>query len=105
MTPSTMFDPSDVPEGGLLRVVGPDEAAAVGRVDGVLYAVIDVCTHQYCELSGGDIEGSAIYCPCHGSKFDIRDGSVLSGPALQPLQVLTITELDRSRSIEWGEPA
>jgi len=41
------------------------------------------CTHQGCTLGG--VQGGRIVCPCHGSEFSIRDGSVLHGPATQPL--------------------
>ena len=48
-----------------------------------------ICTHQGCivsNISNGDIE-----CGCHGSRFSIKDGSVVNGPATQPLQSLTAT--------------
>jgi nitrite reductase/ring-hydroxylating ferredoxin subunit len=32
-------------------------------------------------LSDGEVEGELITCACHGSQFDLRDGSVQRGPA------------------------
>ncbi len=29
--------------------------------------------------------GGTINCPCHGSKFNITNGSVVNGPAAAPL--------------------
>jgi nitrite reductase/ring-hydroxylating ferredoxin subunit len=48
-----------------------------------------ICTHQGCTVN--DVTGGTINCPCHGSMFDITDGSVVRGPAQQPLPRLGIT--------------
>jgi Rieske Fe-S protein len=32
-----------------------------------------------------NISGGKIICPCHGSMYSIKDGSVLGGPAPLPL--------------------
>jgi Rieske Fe-S protein len=42
-----------------------------------------VCTHQGCTVQ--TITDGRITCPCHGSQFSIEDGSVVQGPATQPL--------------------
>jgi Rieske Fe-S protein len=42
-----------------------------------------VCTHMGCIVSS--ISGDTITCPCHGSQYSIKDGSVLGGPAPSPL--------------------
>jgi cytochrome b6-f complex iron-sulfur subunit len=46
------------------------------------------CTHQACEV---EVQGSRYACPCHGSEFDVQ-GTVLNGPADQPLQTFKIEE-------------
>jgi nitrite reductase/ring-hydroxylating ferredoxin subunit len=51
------------------------------RSGGSVYAVHDRCSHRGCPLSDGDFEGQVVTCSCHGSRFDLRDGSVLRGPA------------------------
>lgn len=40
------------------------------------------CTHQACAVTGVT---ETIDCVCHGSKFSITDGSVVQGPATEPL--------------------
>lgn len=68
------------------RVVGrPGRHTAVFRDDqGTVHAHSAVCTHLGCEVRFNDAEQSWD-CPCHGSRFDARDGSVLEGPAVRPL--------------------
>ncbi|HET9650334.1 MAG TPA: Rieske (2Fe-2S) protein, partial [Microlunatus sp.] len=41
-----------------------------------------ICTHAGCPVS--DVTDT-IDCLCHGSRFSITDGSVVNGPASQPL--------------------
>lgn len=58
--------------------VGP---LAVYRSGGRWYAIADRCPHSGAVLSGGEIEGTVVTCPGHGSRFDIRTGERLRGPA------------------------
>ena len=59
---------------------------AVANVGGAFYAFDDTCTHMRCSLAGGDLEETAVVCPCHGSEFDVRSGTVLQGPAREPVE-------------------
>lgn len=42
-----------------------------------------ICTHNGCTV--GSVANGTIDCPCHGSKFNVADGSVAKGPATKPL--------------------
>jgi len=47
------------------------------------------CTHLGCRLEpAGD---GLLRCPCHGSEFDLKDGNIRKGPALNPLKTLIFT--------------
>ena len=50
---------------------------------GSFEAFAAVCTHQGCTVSS--VSGGTINCPCHGSKFSITNGSVVTGPAASSL--------------------
>lgn len=53
----------------------------------------DRCTHARCSFvdDGGEVaDGTTLLCACHGSEFDLRDGSVLLGPATEPLAVIPL---------------
>ncbi|MCM3660756.1 Rieske (2Fe-2S) protein [Georgenia satyanarayanai] len=45
-------------------------------------ALSAVCTHQGCTVRR---ETTDLACPCHGSRFDPTDGTVVQGPAEEPL--------------------
>jgi Rieske Fe-S protein len=51
-----------------------------------------VCTHVGCLCN--QVADGTIDCPCHGSKFKITDGSVVTGPAPSPLPAAAITVSD-----------
>jgi Rieske Fe-S protein len=42
-----------------------------------------ICTHQGCVVS--NVSNGIISCPCHGSQYSVKDGSVQGGPAPRPL--------------------
>ena len=58
----------------------------VASVDGHLYAFDDTCTHRGCSLAKGELHGTTVTCPCHGSQFDVTSGNVLRGPAQRPVR-------------------
>jgi nitrite reductase/ring-hydroxylating ferredoxin subunit len=59
---------------------------SVAASGGRLFAIDDTCTHRGCSLGKGELEGSTVTCPCHGSQFDVTTGAVIRGPALQPVR-------------------
>jgi 3-phenylpropionate/trans-cinnamate dioxygenase ferredoxin component len=58
-----------------------DVPIALYRLDGHVYAIDDICTHEFAMLSQGFIEDGAIECPLHQARFDIATGKCLSPPA------------------------
>ena len=65
------------------------KAIAIARGDDVV-AYSSTCTHDGCTV-GWDAEAEQISCPCHGSRFDPADGSVVNGPAREPLPAVEVT--------------
>jgi 3-phenylpropionate/trans-cinnamate dioxygenase ferredoxin subunit len=68
---------------------------SIARVDNRLYAFDDLCTcaDQACPLSSGLLTGTTLMCQCHGSRFDVTTGAVVSGPATEPLNLYEVQEL------------
>lgn len=85
----TLVPAADVPVGsGVIVDSGQTQVVVTQPVEGEFVGLSAVCTHQGCVVSQVDSDG--ISCPCHGSKFSIADGSVLQGPATQPLPAVDI---------------
>jgi 3-phenylpropionate/trans-cinnamate dioxygenase ferredoxin component len=76
---------TDVPPGTAKRVEVDGVEVLLCNVDGELYAVEDVCTHDGGPLDQGVLEGCVIECPRHGATFDVRNGAALTLPAIEPL--------------------
>ena len=80
-----------VPEGEVTAFGLGDRQVAVANVEGDLHAFDDVCTHQQCSLAEGELDGTTIECPCHGSQFNPNEaGKVMQGPASRALPNLPI---------------
>ncbi len=74
-----------LPIGGRLDLVVNYVGVALFNLDGVIYALEDVCTHDGGPLGEGEVvNGCEVECPRHGARFDIRTGEVTRGPAFQP---------------------
>jgi nitrite reductase/ring-hydroxylating ferredoxin subunit/uncharacterized membrane protein len=48
------------------------------------FALAETCSHLGGPLSEGKLDGDIIQCPWHGSRFSLRDGHVVDGPAVHP---------------------
>jgi nitrite reductase/ring-hydroxylating ferredoxin subunit len=84
---------TDIAEGEARAFQVGEELVAVALVAGELLAFSDICTHSRCNLSdGGEIEGTVIECECHGSRFDMKTGAVMEGPATEPIRVFPVRE-------------
>ncbi|MFG3257708.1 Rieske (2Fe-2S) protein [Streptomyces sp. NPDC048172] len=73
---------SEIPEGG--GKVFEDQKVVVTQPSaGEFKAFSATCQHKGCLVN--EVSGGTINCPCHGSKYDISDGSVKAGPARRSL--------------------
>lgn len=79
-------DAAEVAEGDLMAFDVGGSRIAVANVGGTLHAFGDTCTHLHCSLAEGDLDGTVVTCPCHGSQFDVTTGGVLRGPAQEPVR-------------------
>jgi 3-phenylpropionate/trans-cinnamate dioxygenase ferredoxin subunit len=60
------------------------------NVDGEIYAIEDVCTHDGGVLDQGTLDGCQIECPRHGARFDVRTGAALTLPAVFPVSTYRV---------------
>lgn len=95
--------------------IGPESEVSLGdmklyTVDGIdvtvyhlkdgWYATADMCTHQDCSLSEGDIEGNEIVCWCHGGAFDIQTGAATRMPCIVPVETFPVRVTDGAIEID-----
>jgi len=85
--PPSLALTSDVPVGGG-KILADKKIVITQQRAGSFEAFTAVCTHQGCAVSS--VSGGTINCPCHGSKFGIANGSVVTGPAASALAPVSI---------------
>jgi nitrite reductase/ring-hydroxylating ferredoxin subunit/uncharacterized membrane protein len=78
----------ELPDDTLTGVEVEGRQVLLHRSGGELHALDNVCTHAAGLLSRGELSGCVVTCPLHGSRFDLRNGQVLRGPAQHPQPVL-----------------
>ncbi len=80
----------EIAPGTTLRVAAGEDEILLCNVDGTIYAIEDVCTHDGAPLDQGELEGCRIVCPRHGANFDVRTGEALTLPAILPLPMYAV---------------
>lgn len=82
----------DIPDQGMKQVSVMGTLVSLYRCGDDLYAIGDICTHEEAYLSEGDFDCDEmeVECPLHGSRFDVRDGSVRILPATKPAKAYDV---------------
>jgi nitrite reductase/ring-hydroxylating ferredoxin subunit/uncharacterized membrane protein len=71
---------------------------------GELHVLEDRCTHRGGPLHEGEVDGTCVTCPWHGSAFNLRDGSIVTGPASAPQPVYDVRVLPQGQvEVRRGE--
>lgn len=72
----------DMPANALRRVLVGGVPVVVLRHGDSYFAIAATCSHAGGPLDEGELQqGDVVQCPWHGSRFRMRDGAVLTGPA------------------------
>jgi nitrite reductase/ring-hydroxylating ferredoxin subunit len=58
---------------------------ALFRTEEGIFALDDICSHEYSRLSEGEVWAGEVYCQKHGSRFNLRTGAVTGLPATMPV--------------------
>ena len=86
----------DVPEGDNRAFDVNGVSILLCRTRNGLYAVANRCSHAGSELVSGIMKGSYLFCPSHGARFDLRDGSTKGQLTKEPIRTYPV-HLDGER--------
>jgi len=77
-------------DGKLTRAMYQGTPILLVRRGDRLFAMAETCSHFSGPLSEGKLEGDAVVCPNHFSRFALKDGRILDGPAVHPQPCLEV---------------
>lgn len=69
-------------------------------VDGEIYALDGICTHEDLPLEGGEIDDGVLECPWHGAMYDVSTGAVRALPSTRPLRTYPVRVEDGEVYVE-----
>ena len=81
---------SELEDGEAYPVDIAGEEIAIVMLDDDVYAINNVCTHEFACLSDGYVEDDRIVCPLHLAEFEIKTGAVAEDPAEVDLQTYEV---------------
>ena len=79
---SELASTSDIPVGGG-KIFSSEKVVVTQPTAGQFKGFSAICTHLGCTVD--QVADGTIDCPCHGSKYSVKDGHVVHGPAPKPL--------------------
>jgi 3-phenylpropionate/trans-cinnamate dioxygenase ferredoxin subunit len=86
----TTLNFNDLTSGRPVQVDVDGKPVCVARIGDEVFAVSNICTHSYAELSDGEIKDYSIECWLHGADFDLRTGEAVTLPATEALETFSV---------------
>ncbi|MBI2957974.1 MAG: Rieske 2Fe-2S domain-containing protein [Chloroflexi bacterium] len=91
---------SELPPGEMNQCDAKGKEFLVLNVDNRFYCLDARCTHAGAPLVEGTVKGLVLTCPWHYSRFRVSDGTVINGPAHDPLHSYNVMLKDGQLFIE-----
>ncbi|GBC69690.1 Benzene 1,2-dioxygenase system ferredoxin subunit [archaeon HR01] len=76
---------SELPPGTLKTYEVEGEHILLANVDGRIYAMGAICSHEEWDLSEGTLEGETVICAGHGAIWNLKTGRAEFSEPLPPL--------------------
>lgn len=92
---------SDIPAGEMRCVEVQQLKLLVAHTDQGFFVSDEMCTHEDARLCDGNLKGTLVKCPLHGSRFDLVTGKVLDDPAEEDLVVYPSSIEDHNVYIQF----
>jgi 3-phenylpropionate/trans-cinnamate dioxygenase ferredoxin subunit len=94
---------ADLPVGGGTALEVAGRSLLICRSGAGTFVIENRCSHQLAKLEGGKIKGAHIFCPLHGVRFDMRDGSPTGTLTKTPITVFESSIEDDVLFVEMNE--
>lgn len=78
------------------------QSIAIFNLGGTFHAIQNDCPHRSGPLAEGTVEGEEVTCPWHGSRFNVRTGTVLSPPAREGVKSFPVRVTGDDVEVEIG---
>lgn len=90
MTTHRVASLSELPESGSKAFDVAGHSVLLCRSAAGLFATENMCSHAYALLEGGKVKGHYVFCPLHGVRFDLRDGSPSGNLTKKPIPIYPV---------------
>ncbi len=94
-----------VPSGEMRCVTLADRNVLVAHTEAGYLVADEMCTHEDARLCDGNLSGTLVKCPLHGSRFDLTTGRVLDDPAEEDLRIYPVSIVDDEVCIQISQDA
>ena len=74
----------------MFRATLQKQAILLANINGELFAIDDMCSHEDASLYNGALKGFCVECPLHGSHFDFRTGNPDGSPATEAVKTYKV---------------
>lgn len=71
---------AEVPPGTVKQIAIGERTIALCNVEGIFYALDNVCIHRGGPLGQGYLDGEKLECPWHGWQFNVKTGGLVMNP-------------------------
>jgi nitrite reductase/ring-hydroxylating ferredoxin subunit len=72
----------DLKEGQMKHVQVSGKSILLVKQGGQIFAISNICPHEGCSLDKGVLYEYLVMCPCHGWKFDVRNGQFVENKVI-----------------------
>lgn len=84
----------EVPDGGNKAFDVDGRSVLICRSSAGVFALENMCSHATASLEGGKLKGPFLFCPLHGMRIDVRNGTPSGQLTKKPVAVYSTSVED-----------